>query len=237
MYDFFLDKCLLPVPPDKLSVKINNANKTMTLINDGEVNFLKTAKLSEIEFECLLPQTKYPFAVYKDGFRNAEYFLGIFEKLKTDNKPFQFIVTRTRPNGRVLFSTNMTVSLESYTITEQSKDNSDVRVKIKLKQYREFKTKTVNITIVQSATPVAATQTTRAASTVQQTTPVVIGSEVVVNGRLHGSSYADAPGKTLSDYRGKVNFINLKGSCPYHITTPKGGWLGWVAKDNVKVVS
>ena len=37
-YDFYLEKCLLPVPPAKLKTKINNANETITLINEGEVN-------------------------------------------------------------------------------------------------------------------------------------------------------------------------------------------------------
>ena len=42
-YDFYLDKCLLPIAPPKLQIKINNANETVTLINEGEVNILKTA--------------------------------------------------------------------------------------------------------------------------------------------------------------------------------------------------
>lgn len=67
-YDFYLDKCLLPVSPQKLQIKINNANTTVTLINEGEVNLLKTAKLTDIEFECPIPQVKYPFAVYPNGF-------------------------------------------------------------------------------------------------------------------------------------------------------------------------
>ena len=37
-YDFYLDKCLLPIAPQKLQIKINNANSTVTLINDGEIN-------------------------------------------------------------------------------------------------------------------------------------------------------------------------------------------------------
>ena len=44
-YDFYLKKCLLPVTPQKLEIKINNANDTVTLINEGEINILKTAAL------------------------------------------------------------------------------------------------------------------------------------------------------------------------------------------------
>lgn len=236
-YDFYLKDCLLPVSPEKLQIKVNNANKTLILMNEGEINFLRTAKLSDIEFECILPQMKYPFAVYKDGFKGAEYFLDFFEQLKSEKKPFQFIVSRVLPNGKVLFSTNMTVSMESYTITEQAKDGFDVRVKIKLKQYREYETKTVNIKISGAAAkPTAVVETPRAPSTVRAETPIGIGSEVIVNGRLHGSSYGEAPGQTRTNYHGKVKYINLKGTHPYAIATLSGGDLGWVTKDSVKGV-
>ena len=234
-YDFYLKDCLLPIAPEKLQIKINNANDTLTLINEGEINILKTPELTDIEFDCCIPQVKYPFANYRSGFKGASYFLSFFEELKTGKKPFQFIVSRTMPNGKVLFSTNIKVSMEDYKITEQAKDGFDLTVKIKLKQYRDFGTKTVKIKLNNGSTT-ATEQNTRSASTVQPSPPICIGSEVIVNGRLHGNSYGDAPGQTRSNYRGKVNFINLQGSHPYHVTTPEGGWLGWVAKDCVKGV-
>lgn len=144
-YDFYLKKRLLPVPPEKLQIKINNANKTVTLINGQQVNLLKKAGLTEIEFECLLPQVRYPFAVYKSKFKRAVYFLEYFEKLKAGQKPFQFIVSRQLLNGKSLFRTNMKVSMEDYTIVEDAGEGNDIKVKIKLKQYREFGTKTVKI--------------------------------------------------------------------------------------------
>ena len=85
-YEFYLDRCLLPVTPSKLEVKINNANHTMTLINEGEINVLKQAGLTDVEFTCEIPQVKYPFAVYKEGFRGADYFLDYFESLKSSRK-------------------------------------------------------------------------------------------------------------------------------------------------------
>ena len=146
-YDFYLKKCLLPVTPQKLEIKINNANDTVTLINEGEINILKTAALTDIEFECEIPQVKQPYAVYKSGFQGASYFLDYFEGLKTSKQPFQFLVSRTMPNGKVLFSTNIKVSMEDYKITEDAKNGFDLKVKISLKQYREYSTKTVNIQI------------------------------------------------------------------------------------------
>lgn len=145
-YDFYLKDCLLPIAPAKLTVKTNNANKTVTLINEGEINILKKAELTDIEFECRIPQEKYPFAAYKSGFKGADYFLDCFEALKTGMAPFQFIVCRRRPDGKKFFDTNIKVSMEDYKITEDAKDGFDMLVKIKLKQWRDYGTKTVDIT-------------------------------------------------------------------------------------------
>lgn len=147
-YDVYLDRCLLPVTPEKIEMKINNANTTMTLISEGEINILKKAGLTDIDFECLIPQVKYPFASYKSGFRSAEYFLEYFERLKTKKKPFQFIVSRRIPKGKKLFSTNMKVTLEEYKITEDAGNGFDVKVKISLKQYRDYGTKTATVSLV-----------------------------------------------------------------------------------------
>ena len=161
-YDFYLNKCLLPVTPKKLQMKIKNANKTITLINEGEVNLLKKAGLTEVEFECEIPQVKYPYAVYRSGFQEAAYFLDYFEKLKTDKAPFQFIVSRVLPSGKLLFATNIKVSMEEYGITEDANNGFDLTVKIKLKQYQEYQTKIVN---VQTSGSEATIQASRPAET------------------------------------------------------------------------
>lgn len=162
-YHFYMGKMLCPIAPSKLQLKIANNNKTVTLINEGEVNILKQAGLTDVSFELLLPNVKYPFATYKSGFKNAKYFLDELEKMKVDNKPFQFIVTRLFPNGKMLFDTNMKVSLESYEIKEDAKQGFDVVVSVKLKQYKEFGTKTCNVTFV-SSKPTVSVQNTRTAT-------------------------------------------------------------------------
>lgn len=183
-YDFYLDKCLLPVTPDKLQLKVNNANKTVTLINEGEINILKKAGLTDIEFECDIPQVRYPYGVYKSGFKGADYFLDYFESLKASGKPFQFIVCRSFPQGKKLFNTNIKVSLEDYKITEDAKNGFDVTVKVSLKQWRDYGTKTVNIT-VSASRPRASVEPQResAASPVptQATTYTVVKGDCLWN--------------------------------------------------------
>ena len=157
MYYFYLDKILLPVTPSKLTIKIKNQNKTLVEINEGEINILKKAGLTEIEFEAMIPDVKYPFAVYKSGFQNAKPFLDAFEKLKTNQQPFQFIISRTYPNWKGLFNTNIKVALEEYTIKEDRREGLDVIVSFKLKQYKDFGTKICKISFPKTQKPVAKT--------------------------------------------------------------------------------
>ena len=146
MYIFFLDKMQLPVTPSSLDMKIKSGNKTVTLANGGEINQIKKPELTEITFDALLPNQEYPFAVYKDGFKNAGHFLNQIEKLKKRKTPFQFIVVRTMPDGKPIFDTNIKVTLEDYTITEDAEDyGTDVYVSFNLKQYREYGTRTFKI--------------------------------------------------------------------------------------------
>lgn len=153
-YYFYLGNVLLPIPPKKLELKISNQNKTYDLMNYSEINVLKSPGLTSIEFDILLPNVKYPFATYKNNFQNAKYFLGILENLKVNKSAFQFIVIRNFPNGTGIFDTNIKVSLEDYTITDSTDEGFDTTVKIKLKQYREYSTKTVKVTIKQYKPPV-----------------------------------------------------------------------------------
>ncbi len=147
-YFVFLGDMICPVTPSKIDTKIKGQNKTLTLINDGEINMLKAPGLTEISFDLLLPNAKYPFAVYDMKkylvVPNADYYINKIERLKTEKKPFQFIVTRTKPNNQALFDTNIKVSLEDYTIKEDKKEGFDFVVTVKLKQYKEYGTKIYN---------------------------------------------------------------------------------------------
>lgn len=145
MYYFYMGSVLLPIAPEKFTLKVKNANKTMTLINEGEVNFLREAGLTEFEFDVLIPSVQYGFAKYDSGFKSPAYFTDHFEKLKTSKEPFQFIVSRQMPDGKMIFDNNITVSMESYTIKEQVKDGFDLIVSIKLKQYKPYGTKILTV--------------------------------------------------------------------------------------------
>lgn len=150
-YTMYLDGVLMPITPSKVKVKINNQNETLTLINGEEINILKAARLTGVSFNLLLPQVSYPFT--NGGAQSADYYLSLFERLKTGKKPFQWILNREKPNGGRLFYTNLTVGLEDYQITDDAEEGFDITVTVSLKQYRHYGTKTV--TVQPAPTPAA----------------------------------------------------------------------------------
>lgn len=161
-YYFFLGYDMLPVPPEKMSLRVRGKNKTISLINEGEVNLIKTPGLTDISFTVLLPNRSYDFSDYNSSlasaalgavssrlfgsnfaYKPARYFLDSFEAAKKSALPIRFIVSRMSGNGlSLLFSTNMLVTVEDYSVEEDAKRYGiDCAVPLKLRQYRPFGTK------------------------------------------------------------------------------------------------
>ena len=156
MYDFYIDSLMLPFAPAKLTLSIDGANKTVDLINIGQVNILKNPKLTDIEFEFTLPNEKYS---YVKNFKEQTVYLSKLEELITSKKPFRFIVSRVKSQGSFLDDTNMLVSLESYkiidrefgtkkvTIIQDKKKTGNKKVSVKSKNKRTSKTPAKSYTV------------------------------------------------------------------------------------------
>lgn len=159
----------MPQTPAKLSVKISGKNTTVTLLNEGEINFLKYPGLTEITLPLVFPMLT--------ASKRPDYYLTLLERAKTQRTTTQFIMTRTTPAGQLLFDTNIKVSVEDYTIEESATNGLDVGVEVKLKQYRDYSNKTVAIkTTVKhndskdtTVKKTATVQTTRPATNAPQT--------------------------------------------------------------------
>lgn len=136
-YKCYLFGELMPQTPAKLSVKISGKNTTVTLLNEGEINFLKYPGLTEITLPLVFPMLT--------ASKRPDYYLTLLERAKMQRTTTQFIMTRTTPAGQLLFDTNIKVSVEDYTIEESATNGLDVSVEVKLKQYRDYSTKTVAI--------------------------------------------------------------------------------------------
>lgn len=158
-YYFFFGVVPLPITPSSLNISTPSKNTTVTLINEGEINIPKTEGLRDISFEFMLPQVKYPFANYSLSSYTATTMIPLLNELKSSKKPFQFIVTRMNPKGKVLFFTNIKVVIEDFSYNEDAEANGmDVMCDIKLKEYRPYSTASIKVsTLTQIAGAVAVT--------------------------------------------------------------------------------
>lgn len=164
MYQVFLGTLNLPIAPAKIETKIYNKNETVELIDGGDINVLKSAGLTEVSFEFMIPSQNYPFSGSSlmgavtnmlgslGTSVNSSVILGQLEDLKVNKKPFQFIVVRTMDGSGLLgvlksvaFSaTNLKMALEDYTIIDDAENGMDLMVQVRLKQYRDYSTKILN---------------------------------------------------------------------------------------------
>lgn len=150
MYQVFLGMVLLPVAPSKIETIINSRTQTIELIDGNEVSILKSAGLTQIQFDFMIPSQNYPFATLSGalfggvtGAITATTLLSALESLKNSKKPFQFIVARIGNGLKVTnaYNTNIKVTLEDYTITEDAENGTDIIVSVRLLQYRSYSTK------------------------------------------------------------------------------------------------
>ena len=195
----------MPQTPAKLSVKISGKNTTVTLLNEGEINFLKYPGLTEITLPLVFPMLT--------ASKRPDYYLTLLERAKTQRTTTQFIMTRTTPAGQLLFDTNIKVSVEDYTIEESATNGLDISVEVKLKQYRDYSTKTVTIKTSTSDTESKSTSSSSskddtASSSGAKTngeTKIVKGDLVkITDGAVYGGAYTKTRGiKVPSAYIGK----------------------------------
>jgi len=223
----------LPVNPDKLTVTYAGNNATVDIIKLGEVNLLKDRKLATIAFKSFFPQSDWFPAVRTRGqFVGPEFYKNFILHLLEVKKPCRLIITG--------INISMKVSIEDFNFHHQGGDHEDMYYSLEFKEYKDHH-------IVQ--TPIDVSLRTIMGVTISEPAPlssppatplppteITIGCYVILNGRVHRNSQGDRPGRTFSNYRGKVNLINKKGTHPYHITTPTGGWLGWAAAESVVLV-
>lgn len=127
----------MPELPSSFSVKIGNKNKTVELLNGDTINILKSKGLQEISLTLAFP-------MIGTG-RTAEYYLAKFDKFKRDKKPTQLIFTRTTPDGKPLDDTNIKVSIEDYSKTEDATKPFEMTVAIALKEYIDYGTQKLTV--------------------------------------------------------------------------------------------
>jgi LysM repeat protein len=215
-YEVEIDGLVLPIPPSKIDTKIKGNNKTINLINDGDINVLKFPGLTEFSFDARLSWNKYPFSLND---LKPNVFLDKFEELMASKKPCQLIIKRPTFKGDTIsFKTDRKVSLEDYTIKEDAKDGMDIVVNLKFKLFRDYKTKIVKIIEEDEETTIAVVENQRNADSVPQLKTYTV---------VKGDCLWNIAKKYLGDGRRYTEIYELNKDI---ITNPNRIYLGQVLK-------
>ena len=130
----------LPITPAELDIKIGTNNKVVTLINEGDINILKSPSLIEINFDARFPMRKYPYS--REVLPFDEYY-AIFTDVMVQKKPVVFSVVRTTPGGKGTWGTTRKVTIELFETKESADEGDDVIVTFELKEYKDYSVKFV----------------------------------------------------------------------------------------------
>lgn len=215
----------IPVNPSEFNVSEGGNNSTEEIISLGEIVIPRYRKLDEISWESWFPQDSwFPAIRTKGGFESADFYLDFIRKIRDDRKPARLTVTGIGYDEEVV--------IEDFEWYRQGGDHEDTYYSIKFKRYQPYSVAIVTDDTTNKPVTAVGTQAPEGEVT-PKPTEITIGCDVILNGTVHYDSYGAKPGKTFNNYKGKINFINKDGSHPYHVTTPSGGWLGWVTEGSV----
>lgn len=151
-FDDGSDLLTFPITPGELTIKRGSNNEVVTLINEGDINILKSPSLIEVEFEARFPMRKYP---YSRPFYDFETYLNKFRELKNEKRSFRFIVARKTPANKQLWGTNILVALEDFEINENADEGDDVLITFQLREYKAYGVKTLPKSFLKKDKPVS----------------------------------------------------------------------------------
>ena len=164
----------LPVMPESVEASDGIESKTYDVVGLGEVNVIKSAKLSEYSFSSFFPAGIYPFAISGPIMPPIDY-IKVLKNWMSPKKSVRFIFTSEQ------FDINTLVSIESLDWKEVAGSGGDIEYSIKLKQFVPYGAQSVSITNQKSGSGTAA-------ATASQTRP---------NEQAAPSTYTLAAGDTL----------------------------------------
>lgn len=123
----------LPTNPEQMMVSITQAVEKYEVLKLGEISVPTHMQLKEYSFECEFPIKERHYVETSGGFQNADYYIKLFEKWRSELVPVRFIAS----NG-IGDDINSLVLIEELTITEKAGEEGDKYLSFKLVEYKQF---------------------------------------------------------------------------------------------------
>jgi nucleoid-associated protein YgaU len=140
----------IPVNPESIEVKDATDGKTYDILKLGEINVIKSPKLTEYEWSSFFPAQAYPFLA-TDLVLEPKQYVDYINKWKGTKRPIRFIYTSDT------FDINEAVSIEEFQWKEVAGGKGDIEYTIRLKKYVFYAAK--KVVVQQQATNKTVTTT------------------------------------------------------------------------------
>ena len=97
MYAVFFDKdnatYRLPVNPEQVETTSVQATQKYEILKHGQIAIPTHMELKEYSFECELPYSPLHYVETSGDFRDADFYLRLFEQWRQEKAPVRFIAS------------------------------------------------------------------------------------------------------------------------------------------------
>lgn len=129
-------KIQLPVNPETVTIANNSSNSTINVVELGEVTVFQGRPAIQISFSSFFPAAMFPGVKVKE-LTNPQKLIKRIIGWKEKKKPIHLIITKV--------GVDMYCSIESFSYEENGGDPGTLHYTLSLKEYREIKTRKVNV--------------------------------------------------------------------------------------------
>lgn len=127
----------LPVNPPEISLSDGGKGKTYEIAKLGEINVIKSPKLTEYSFEGIFPAEEYPFVIGKPD--PPKHYVDMILKWMNTKRPIRFVFS-----GKT-FDINEAVSIEQFMWKEVAGTPGDIEYSIAFRKYVFYAARHVTI--------------------------------------------------------------------------------------------
>lgn len=224
----------LPVNPEKLPVARSLSSEEYNVLGLGQIIVPRAQDLRKVTISSFFPGRVFPGVLTSGGFQPPEFYIAFFEAAMADQVPILYTPVRYYEDGEQFMAGDLgfSVLVTQFDTEERGGETGDFYYTLELTEYRDYAPQTIQLPAPSAPVQTAKTEPVRAVPNGQ----LCVGSVCVANGPWYYSSYGDEPHGNGNGRRVVVSrIVDETRKCPVHVVTERGGALGWMSRESLRV--